>query len=331
MPLAFMDRCPGKSYRAPQALRRSGAPDTKVITMGYFDGQVAIVTGAGGGMGKQHALLLAAEGAAVVVNDVSPAAQDTVAEIEAAGGRAAVSRHDISDHAQARELVAVAVEQLGGLHVVVSNAAIIRNVPFLEMDHATFDKVMQVNAYGAFNVLNAAWPHLVEQGYGRVVLVSSSSAWISQPLIAHYAASKGAVLGLAKSLAVEGAPHGITVNVLAPGAFTQMSGEMEDEVARRQAETMMPASLVAPVVGWLVRRENTRTGEIFEAAGGRAAQNFVGSTKGFWKKDLTIEDLVEHEAAVVDPEGFAVLENTARLTAWMTVENTGWADGLAQH
>jgi NAD(P)-dependent dehydrogenase (short-subunit alcohol dehydrogenase family) len=298
--------------------------------MGHFDGQVAIVTGAGAGMGKQHALLLAKEGAAVVVNDLAPAAQDTVDEIVAAGGRAAISRHDVSDPAQAKELVAVATGELGGLHIVVSNAAIIRNVPFAEMDYDTFDKVMKVNAYGAFNVVNAAWPHLVEQKYGRVVMVSSSSAWISQPLIAHYAASKGAVLGLSKSLAVEGAEHGITVNVLAPGAFTQMSGEMEDEVARKQSETMMPARLVAPVIGWLVRRENTYNGQIFEAAAGRAALNFVGSTKGYWNKNLTIDDLVANEAQVVDQDGFAVLSDTAKLTAWMTVENTGWAEELAE-
>ncbi|MCL2471993.1 MAG: SDR family NAD(P)-dependent oxidoreductase [Propionibacteriaceae bacterium] len=294
--------------------------------MGFFDGQVAVVTGAGAGMGKQHALLLASQGAAVVVNDVSPAAQDTVNEIVAAGGRAAVSHHDVSNRDQAGELIAVATEQLGGLHIVVSNAGIISNVPFLDMDAATFDKVMKVNAYGAFNVLNAAWPHLVHQGYGRVVMISSSSAWTSQPLIGHYAASKGAVLGLAKTLAYEGAEHGITVNVVAPGAFTQMSGDMQDEAARKQIETMMPARLVSPVVAWLLRRENTYNGEIFEAAAGRAAHNFVGSTKGYWNKNLSINDLIAHETQVMDTDGFAVIADTGKLAAWMTVENTGWAN-----
>lgn len=268
--------------------------------MGYFDGQVAIVTGAGGGMGREEAILLAKEGATVVVNDLAASAQDVVDEIVAAGGKAVASNHDVSNYAQAGELVNLAISEFGDLQIIVSNAAIIRNVSFLDMDEATFDKVMKVNAYGAFNVLNNAWPHLVEQNYGRIVVVSSSSAWISQELISHYAASKGAVLGLAKTLAVEGAPHDITVNVLATGAFTQMSGEMEDEVARKRSETMMPARLVAPVVGWLVRPDNTFNGEIFEAAAGRAAHNFVGSTKGYWNKDITIADLVDNEGQVMD-------------------------------
>ena len=145
-------------------------------------------------------------------------------EIVAAGRKAVASNHDVFDYAQAKELVNLAVNELGGLQIIVSNAAIIRNVSFLDMDEETFDRVMKVNEYGAFNVLNNAWPHLVEQNYGRIVVVSSSSAWVSQELISHYAASKGAVLGMAKTLEVEGAPHDITVKILAPGAFTQMSG-----------------------------------------------------------------------------------------------------------
>ncbi|WBU37578.1 SDR family NAD(P)-dependent oxidoreductase [Homoserinibacter sp. YIM 151385] len=294
----------------------------------HFAGQVAIVTGAGAGMGREHALLLASQGAAVVVNDLAESAQAVVDEISAAGGRAVLSRHDVSDWEQAGELVELAVRELGGLHLVVSNAAIIRNVPFGEMGPEDFEKVMRVNAFGAFNVARRAWPVLVEQGFGRLVLVSSSSAWVSQPLIAHYAASKGAVLGMAKSLAAEGAEHGITVNVLAPGAFTQMSGEMTDETARKQSETMMPARLVAPVVAWLLRRENTHNGEIFEAAAGRAAHNFVGSTKGYWSKDLSIEDLVDHADEVTATDGYTVLETTVQLANWMTMENTGWAAEL---
>ncbi|GAB3616887.1 SDR family oxidoreductase [Okibacterium endophyticum] len=298
--------------------------------MGLFDGQVAVVTGAGAGMGREHALLLAHEGAAVVVNDLSPTAHEVVDEIISAGGRAVVSMHDVSDPGQAKALIGAALSEFGGLHMVVSNAAVIRNVPFREMDFDTFDRVMKVNAYGAFNVVNAAWPHLEDQGYGRIVMVSSSSAWVSQPLIAHYAASKGAVLGLAKTLAVEGAEHGITVNVLAPGAFTGMSGAMEDETARKQSETMMPARLVAPVVGWLLRRDNVLNGQIIEAAAGRAALNFVGSTRGHWNKDLTIADLVANGDRVLDRDGFAVLDDTAQLTNWMTAENTGWAEELAR-
>jgi len=294
------------------------------MTEQLFKGQVAIVTGAGGGMGREHALLLARLGASVVVNDVSKAARRVVEEIESAGGRATTSHHDISDPGQAGELVQSAVDAFGGLHIVVSNAGIIRNVPFAEMDLEKFDRVMKVNAYGAFNVVRAAWPHFQTQRYGRLVMVGSSSAWVSQPLIAHYAASKGAVLGLTKTLAAEGGPLGITANVIAPGAFTAMSGEMTDEHARKLAETRMAPRLVSPVVAWLARRENQFNGEIFEVAAGRAALNFVGSTPGYWSKDLTVADLVAHEDEVVSREGYAVLPDTVKLSEWMTGANTGW-------
>jgi NAD(P)-dependent dehydrogenase (short-subunit alcohol dehydrogenase family) len=293
--------------------------------MRIFDGQVALVTGAGAGMGREHALQLARQGAAVLVNDVGESAEGVVEEIRAGGGRAALSRHDVSDPEHARQIVDTALTELGGLHLVVSNAAIVRSVPFADMDFAAFDEVMKVNAYGTFNVVNAAWGHLVEQGFGRLVLVTSAAAWIPMAQIAHYAASKGAVLGMAKSLSAEGADHGITVNVLAPAAYTQMFGEMPDEASRKRAETMMPASLVSPVVSWLLRRENTLNGQIIEAAGGRAALNFVGSTRGYWNKDLTVQDLVDNAAVVTDPEGFKVLENAVENIVWATTETTGWA------
>lgn len=295
-----------------------------------FEGQVAVVTGSGAGMGREHALLLASRGAAVVVNDLAPTAHEVVDEIIAAGGTATLSAHDVSDPAQAEALIQTAIDTFGGIHIVVSNAAIIRSVRFIDMDLAAFDRIMKVNAYGAFNVLKAAWPHLVAQNYGRIVAVSSSSAWTSQPEIGHYAASKGAVLGLAKTLAAEGAEFGITVNVLAPGAFTAMAGSQDDPAARQMMETMMPAALVAPVVGWLVRRENELNGQIIEAAAGRAALNFIGSTKGYWNRHLTIDDLVDNSARVLDKDGFAAIDSTAELAAWMTGENTGWAAELAQ-
>ncbi|MGD6741881.1 SDR family NAD(P)-dependent oxidoreductase [Streptomyces sp. BH106] len=296
-----------------------------------FQGEVAIITGSGAGMGKEHALLLASRGAAVVVNDLAPSAQDVVDEIVAAGGKATLSKHDVSDPEQAKALVQTAIDTFGGLHIVVSNAAIIRNVRFIDMDYAGFDQVMKVNAYGAFNVLNAAWPHLVAQQYGRVVMVSSSSAWMSQPEIGHYAASKGAVLGLAKTLSAEGEEFGITVNVLAPGAFTQLAASLDDpEDKRKVMETMMHASLVAPVLAWLVRKENTLNGQIIETAAGRAALNFIGSTKGYWSKDLTVEDLIANGDKVLDQDGFAAIGSTAELAEWMTNTNTGWAEELSK-
>lgn len=294
-----------------------------------FDGQVAIVTGAGAGMGREHAKLLAARGAAVVVNDITQDhAEETVKMIVDAGGKAVVNHDDVSVEASANKIVEAAIQHFGRLDILVSNAAIIKNVPFTEMTTQEFDRVLKVNTYGAFHVTKAAWSHFVKQKYGRILLVISSSAFVSQPLISHYAASKGAVLGMGKTIAAEGVEHGITVNMLAPGAFTAMAGSMEDEEARKQMEIMMPSSLVAPVAAWLVHKDNTLNGEIIEAAAGRAALNFVGSSKGYWNKELTIEDLFVNQEKILSKEGFATLENTVLLSNWMTVENTGWAAEL---
>lgn len=289
-----------------------------------FDDQVAIVTGSGGGMGREHAKLLASRGASVVVNDLSKDAEETVQMIKDEGGAAVVNHDDVSTEEGASSIIESALSNFGRIDILVSNAGIIKNVPFSDMTEKEFDRVMRVNAYGAFLVTKAAWPHFVKQKYGRVVLVTSSSAFVSQPLISHYAASKGAVLGMGKTLASEGEEYGITVNMLAPGAFTGMSGSMEDEEAKKRMETMMDPALVSPVVAWLVHRDNIYNGEIIEASAGRAALNFVGSAKGYWNKNLTIEDLFENKDKIFDEDGYKNIKDTVKLSSWMTVENTGW-------
>ncbi len=294
----------------------------------YFKGQTAIITGAGAGMGREHALLLARYGAAIVVNSVTDSGQAVVDEIIASGGKAVFGKCDVSDPAQARELTLLAIENFGGVQIIVSNAGIINHKSFTEMTYEDFDHVMKVNAYGAFNIVNAAWPHLVEQNYGRVVMASSSSTFASQSSIGHYAASKGAILGLAKSLASEGVEHGITVNVLSPGAFTRMAGNLTDVKARKLREQTAPASLVAPVVGWLVLPENTINNAIVEAAAGRAAETFIGSTRGYWNKDLSIEDLINQKDQVFDRTGAGTFATTGESIRWSTM-NTGWDTELA--
>lgn len=292
-----------------------------------FDGQVAIVTGAGGGMGREHAKLLALRGASVVVNDLSNGAEDTVQMIKDAGGIAVVDHNDVSNEAGASAIIETAISNFGRLDILVSNAGIYREVPFSKMTEQDFDKVMKVNAYGTFFVTKAAWPYFVKQNYGRIVLVSSTSAFASQPLGSQYAASKGAVLGLGRTLAAEGAEHGIQVNLLTPGAFTPMAADspnaLDNEDARKQVEKMMHASFVAPVVAWLSHKDNNLNGEIIEAASGRAALNFVGSTKGYWDRDLTIEGLFENQEKVFAKDGFKIGKSVPELSKWM-LENTGW-------
>ena len=246
-------------------------------------------------------------------------------EIAATGGRAVVSTHDVSDPGQAKDIIDTAISEFGGIHLVVSNAGIISSHTFDELTVTEFERVMRVNAFGSFNVVHAAWPHLMAQKFGRVVVVTSSTVWVPQVGIAHYAASKGAVLGMGTTIAHEGAAHGITVNMLAPGAFTAMAGELPPE-ARRLSELIQSPALVSPVVCWLLRKENTLNGKIIEASSGRAAINFVGSGRGYWKKDLTIDDLVAHADEVLLEAGYAIIEDTTRLVSWMTTETTRWAN-----
>jgi NAD(P)-dependent dehydrogenase (short-subunit alcohol dehydrogenase family) len=270
-------------------------------------------------MGREHALLLAKLGASVVVNDIDSTANDVVGEIEQAGGRAVASMHDISDYAEAANVIAAARDSFGHIHMVVSNAGISKNCSFADLTPERMAPVMAVNFYGAYNVLHHAWPHLLAQDYGRIVIVGSATAWYSQTMAAHYAASKGALLGLAKTLAMEGEPHDIKVNVLSPGAYTGMAEKNAppDPAVLERMKRLMPAALVAPAVAWLLRRETKLNGQIIEAASGRVAHNFVASTKGYWKKDLSLADLEAHGARILDPEGHAVPQNTGEWTQWM--------------
>lgn len=293
-----------------------------------FDGRVAVVTGAGAGMGREHAKLLAARGSSVVVNDISrQAADETVRIIESEGGAASASYDDISTEAGAGALVASAIDRYGRLDILVSNAGIFREVPFAEMTAGDFDTTMKVNTYGAFFVARAAWPHFIEQGYGRVVMVASSAGLLSLADAAHYAASKGALVGLGRSLAAEGAAHGINVNIMLPVAATGMGAKPlsseEAEQARQRVLRFIPASLISPVVAWLVHEDNTMQGEIVDAGSGRAAVGFIGSGRGFWSESLSIEDLFTHQNVVMDTDGCRELKTAGDGADWMFA-NCGW-------
>jgi NAD(P)-dependent dehydrogenase (short-subunit alcohol dehydrogenase family) len=290
-----------------------------------LSGQTAVVTGAGAGMGRAHAMLLARLGAAVVVNDIAAdRAAETVALIEKESGRAVAAPADVSDPAGAASVIQAALEMFGGLHIVVSNAGIMLRVPFAELTADELERIIRVNTFGPFHLLKAAWPHLREQHYGRVVIVASSSAYIAQPLITAYAASKGALVGMAKTIALESEPDGITVNVLAPGAVTGMTSDSSNADLHAVQSRIMAPELVSPAVAWLVRPDNRLTGQIIEAASGRVALNFVGSTRGHWNAEPSVDDLVANEDRILDRSTYEVIPDTGRLVAWMT-ENTGWA------
>lgn len=221
-----------------------------------FKGRVAIVTGAGGGLGRAHALALAARGARVLVNDLGggvhgeggsvSAAQKVVDEIRAAGGEALANGASVTDFAAVQAMVQQVVDAWGRVDVLVNNAGILRDKSFAKMDMADFRTVVDVHLMGAAHCCKAVWPHMVAQEYGRIVMTTSSTGLYGNFGQSNYGAAKLALVGLMQTLAIEGAKHHIHVNALAPTAATRMTeGLMPAEVLAMLApEAVVPAMLV---------------------------------------------------------------------------------------
>jgi NAD(P)-dependent dehydrogenase (short-subunit alcohol dehydrogenase family) len=277
-----------------------------------FDGRVAVVTGAGRGIGRAYARLLAERGASVVVNDLgastggsgaddAPAAE-AVAEIVAAGGDAVADTSDVATVTGAEALVGTAVERFGRIDVLVNNAGIIRWAGMPEVDEDNLARHLAVHVGGSFNTARAAWPHMVEQGYGRIVMTTSAGLF-GLPNNTSYATAKGAVIGLTRSLTTAGADHGITVNCIAPGAMTRMAGPGSEE-----AGPEMSPDLVAPMVALLAHEECPVSGEIYAAGFGRFARIFIAMTPGYVHDGPapTIEDVADNWAAINDDPGYVI-------------------------
>jgi len=285
-----------------------------------YDGRVAVVTGAGRGIGRAYARLLAERGARVVVNDlggsmegegadVSPA-QAVVDEITAAGGEAVADTHDVSTPEGGEAIVTTAVESFGRLDILVNNAGIIRWAGLPEVDLPNLEAHLDVHLAGSFNTLKAAWPHFVAQEYGRVVL-TTSCGMLGLPNNLGYAAAKAGTVGLARSAKLAGEPHGIKVNLVAPAAMTRMAGgaDLGDDAPRRAGEPYMPPDAVAPLVALLCHESCPANGEIYTAGAGRFARLFIASTEGYvHEKDdaPTIEDVASNWTTVGDETGYYV-------------------------
>ncbi|HLM18904.1 MAG TPA: SDR family NAD(P)-dependent oxidoreductase [Acidimicrobiia bacterium] len=289
---------------------------------GYsFEGRVAVVTGAGRGIGRAHARLLADLGASVVVNDLGgsmagsganagPAAE-VVDEIVGAGGIAVADTSDVSREEGARTLIATAMERFGRIDAVVNNAGIIRWAGFPEADGENLDSHLAVHVGGSFYTARAAWPHFVTQGYGRIVNTTSSGMF-GLPNNVGYATAKAAVVGLTRSLATAGAPHGIRCNLVAPAAFTRMAGAADAESP--MATTMAP-ELVAPMVAFLAHDRCPVTGEIYSAGAGRFARIFIAQAEGYVDTTgaPTVDDVAAHWTEINDDSTYTI---PADLMAW---------------
>ena len=278
-----------------------------------FDGRVAIVTGAGGGLGRAYALELARRGAAVVVNDIggtvdgtgssTRAADAVVDEIRAAGGDAVADYGSVADPEQAAQTVRTAIESIGAVGAGVYNGGLLRDRSVGNMALEEGNAVLDVHLRGAFHIALPAYGHMKEQGYGRFVFVSSNAGLLGNFGQANYGAAKMGLVGLSNVLAIEGAKYGIKSNVIAPVAATRMTEDLLGPFAERLAP-----ELVAPMVAYLASDGCDVTHEVFSAGGGRFARFFVGVTRGWFSPErVEAEDIAAHLSEIRETDGFRIL------------------------
>lgn len=254
-----------------------------------FDDRVAVVTGAGRGLGREYALLLAAKGAKVVVNDVdAEPAEQVVAEIRAAGGEATACTESVATAEGGQAVIAAALEHYGRLDIVIHNAGNVLRAPLSEMSYDEFDAVLDVHLRGAFHVVRPAFPVMCAAGYGRVVLTSSIGGLYGNHEVANYAAAKAGIIGLSNVVALEGAERGVRCNVIVPGAVTRMAEGLDTS-----AYPPMGPELVAPVVGWLAHENCSITGEALAAIAGRVARVVIAEAPGVYLPAWSIEAVGE--------------------------------------
>ncbi|GAB2449001.1 SDR family oxidoreductase [Streptosporangium sandarakinum] len=270
-----------------------------------FDDRVAIITGAGHGLGRSHALTLAERGAKVVVNDLGgtldgtgssagPAAE--VAElITKNGGEAVVSTHDVATPEGAAAIVQTAIDAFGKVDIVVNNAGILRDKSFGKMSVEEFDQVLAVHVRGSFLVTRAAFPHLKEQGYGRIVNTSSPAGLFGNFGQANYSTAKMGLVGLTKTLGIEGARAGIRANAIAPIAWTRMT----ESLLPAEFEERFTPGRVSALVAYLAHESCETSGEVFSVGAGRIARVFVAEGPGWRQEDHTVEDIRDNWQAIM--------------------------------
>ncbi|MFA7585529.1 MAG: SDR family NAD(P)-dependent oxidoreductase [Novosphingobium sp.] len=271
-----------------------------------FDGRVAVITGAGRGLGFEYARLLAALGARVVINDNGSAldgaggnadvARQAAEAIVAEGGEAIACAASVATSAGGREIVETALDAWGRIDVLIHNAGNTRFDEFATITDEAFRSVVDVHLLGAFHVSRPAFAHMVRAGYGRVVLTGSIGGLYTMPQTAGYAVSKAGMIGLSNVIALEGAAHGIKSNLILPGAVTRMAEGLDIT----QYPPMAP-DMVAPVVGYLAHEDCAVSAEMFVAMAGRVARAYVAETRGVYRPDWSIDAVAQELGAIRDP------------------------------
>ncbi|MFM7092969.1 MAG: SDR family oxidoreductase [Actinomycetota bacterium] len=285
-----------------------------------YDGKVAIITGAGGGLGRQHALLLAKRGALVVVNDLggnidgtggdASAAQKVVDEIKAAGGEAVADHNSVATPEGGAAIVKTAVDTFGRVDIVVNNAGILRDKSFHNMSPDLMNPVFDVHLKGAFHVTQPAWVLMREQGYGRIISTSSAAGIFGNFGQTNYGAAKLGLVGFTRVLAVEGAKYNIKANAIAPLALTRMTEDLMGALADK-----LDPSQVSPIVAWLAHEDCPVSGQVYSVGGGRIANVFFGETQGFTKPGHSLEDVRDNWEAIMSQNDYFVPQNLAEETA----------------
>jgi NAD(P)-dependent dehydrogenase (short-subunit alcohol dehydrogenase family) len=278
-----------------------------------FDNRVAVITGAGRGLGRAYALLLASRGAKIVINDpgaslrgdgvdVGPA-QEVVNEIKSAGGEAVACTESVATREGGKAIIQAALDNFGRIDILIHNAGIVRRSPLAEMTYEDFEDVLDVHLRGGFHVVRPAFPIMCKAGYGRVVLTGSINGLYGNYKVANYSVAKAGIHGLSNCVALEGAEHNVKSNVILPAAVTRMS-----EGVDTSAFPPMPPEMVAAAVGWLVHESCSITGELLVSAAGRVARAYVAETPGVYRPHWSIEDIATQVDAIRNTDAPVVFQ-----------------------
>lgn len=268
-----------------------------------FDDRVAVITGAGRGLGRSYALLLASRGAKVVVNDPGGSlkgegvdagpAEEAAREIRALGGQAVACTASVATPEGGQAIIQTALDHFGRIDVLIHNAGNVRAASLKDMTQADFDAVLDVHLRGAFHVVRPAFPLMCQAGYGRVVLTSSIGGLYGNHRVANYGVAKAGLIGLSNVVALEGAAEGVKCNVIVPGAVTRMAEGIDIS-----AYPPMTPELVAPVVGWLAHESCSITAEMLISIAGRVARAFIAESPGVYRSSWSIEDVAREIDAI---------------------------------